>query len=181
LPDQLEGKMLLRSKTALGLGAAAFAALALSSASVFADGGGGNGDGNGNNNGGQNDKGNKGEPSLSSIRVIKSRSHRGTVTVRVTTNDFRFGVVGTANKSGRGHEHFSMDRGHYDYPRYSGANGKLAKRLGTQGRFSPSMNNRVIYRHLKRGRHTVVVHLVRNDQTNYANRSATRRASFRVR
>ena len=31
------------------------------------------------------------------------------------------------------------------------------------------------------GRHTVVVHLVRNDQSNYANRTATRRASFRVR
>jgi hypothetical protein len=175
LPDHLEGKMPLRTRTTLGLGAAALAALALSAGSVFAD------DGGGDDNGGNDDKGNKGEPSLSSLRVTKSTRRRGTVTVRVTTNDFRFGVVGTDNKAGRGHEHFSMDRGHYDYPRYSGVNGSLAKRLGTQGRFSPSMNNRVIYRHLKRGRHTVVVHLVRNDQSNYANRTATRRASFRVR
>ena len=44
------------------------------------------------------------------------------------------------DRAGLGHEHFSMDKGKYDYPKYSGANGTLAVQLGVQGKYPPSVD-----------------------------------------
>jgi hypothetical protein len=73
-----------------------------------------------------------------------------------------------------------MDRGKYDFPKYSGANGKLAVKLGVQGKYSPSVNNKVIYSGLPKGKHRVTVFLVKNDHSNYRNRGARKTITFTV-
>jgi hypothetical protein len=73
-----------------------------------------------------------------------------------------------------------MDGGKYDYPKYSGANGSLAKQLGVQGMYSPSVNNKVVYRHLPKGKHTLTVFLVRNNHANYPNSGAKKTIRFTV-
>src|SRR5688572_21682796 len=45
--------------------------------------------------------------------------------------------VGKKAVDGRGHLHFSLDGGKFDSAKYSGANGKLAEQLGTDGKYSP--------------------------------------------
>ena len=104
------------------------------------------------------------------------------VTVTVKTKGFRIDAdgVGGKPKSGRGHEHFQMDGGKYDYPKYSGANGKLAVQLGVQGKYSPSVTNAVTYKGLPKGRHKVTVFLVKNDHSNYASKRAKKTITFRV-
>jgi hypothetical protein len=104
------------------------------------------------------------------------------VTVTVKTKGFQVDSadVGGKPKSGRGHEHFQMDGGKYDYPKYSGANGKLAVKLGVQGKYSPSVTNTVTYKGLPKGKHKVTVFLVKNDHSNYANKGAKKTITFRV-
>src|SRR5437016_5318519 len=64
-----------------------------------------------------------------------------TVAVKVKVSGFKLAPnqVGKAAKQGEGHLHFTMDGGKYDFPKYSGANGKLAVKLGVQGKYSPSV------------------------------------------
>jgi hypothetical protein len=72
------------------------------------------------------------------ITSLKAKQSGNKVTVTSTTKRFKIDTadVGKSPKAGKGHEHFSMDGGRYDYPKYSGANGKLAKQLGA-GLFFP--------------------------------------------
>jgi hypothetical protein len=121
-----------------------------------------------------------GPPTITSLKATQKGNK---VTVKIATKNFTIDTknVGKTHKAGRGHEHFSMDGGKFDFPKYSGANGKLARQLGVQGKYSPSVNNRVTYSGLPKGRHTVVVHLVRNTHANYANRGATKKLTFTVR
>lgn len=116
-------------------------------------------------------------PQVTSLKANKSG---GKVTVTAKTKDFRIDAkgVGKKPKAGRGHLHFQMDGGRYDYPKYSGANGKIAKQLGVQGKYSPSVNGKVTYKGLPKGRHKVTVFLVRNDHSNYP--GAKRTIRFRV-
>jgi hypothetical protein len=92
----------------------------------------------------------------------------GKVTATVKLKKFTLDPkdVGKAPKPGKGHLHFSMDNGKFDYPRYSGANGKLAKKLGVTGKYSPSVTPSITYKGLPRGKHTLSVQLANNDHSN---------------
>jgi hypothetical protein len=90
-----------------------------------------------------------GGPSVTSLPATQSGSK---VSVKIKTKGFKIDAqgVGTAPKSGAGHEHFAMDNGKYDYEKYAGANGKIASQFGVQGKYSPSVNNKVVYTGLPR-------------------------------
>ena len=110
-------------------------------------------------------------------------SHKGNnVTLAILTKNFKIDAahVGMAPRAGRGHEHFQMDGGKFDYPKYSGANGKIAVQLGVQGKYSPSLNNKVTYTGLPKGKHKVTVFLVRNNHANYPNSGAKKTVTFTV-
>lgn len=92
----------------------------------------------------------------------------GTVTAAVDLAEFMINAdaVGMAPAPNEGHLHFSMDGGTYDFPQYSGANGKLAETLGVQGKYSPSVEPRISYKNLPPGEHTLEVYLANNDHSN---------------
>lgn len=118
-------------------------------------------------------------PSITSLTTKQSGNK---VTVTIKTNSFTIDGknVGKAAKAGRGHEHFAMDKGKFDKAKYSGANGKLAEQLGVDGKYSPSVNNKVTYTGLPKGKHTVTVFLVRNTHANYPNSGAKKTVTFTV-
>lgn len=88
-------------------------------------------------------------------------------TVRVELKNFTIDpkAVGQAPRPGRGHLHFSLDGGHFDYPRYSGPNGIVAKGLGVAGDFSPALAPYITYSNIPAGRHTLKVVLANNNHT----------------
>ena len=120
-----------------------------------------------------------GAPTITSLKASQSGNK---VTVTIKTKNFKIDTkdVGKKPKAGRGHEHFAMDKGKYDFPKYSGANGKLATQLGVQGKYSPSVNNKVTYKGLSKGKHKVTVFLVRNSHANYGNAGAKKSLTFTV-
>jgi len=73
--------------------------------------------------------------------------------------------VGKKAVAGRGHLHFELDEGKYDSAKYSGANGKLAEQLGTDGKYSPSVAPEIVYSNLPTGKHTLKVYLANNDHS----------------
>jgi hypothetical protein len=91
-----------------------------------------------------------------------------TVTAKVRLSSFKLAPnqVGKPAKQGEGHLHFSLDGGKYDLPKYSGANGKLAVKLGVQGKYSPSVTPSITYKGLPAGDHKLEVYLANNDHTN---------------
>ena len=103
-----------------------------------------------------------------------------TVLVKVKVSHFKLAPnqVGRAAKQGEGHLHFSLDGGKYDFPKYSGANGKLAVTLGVQGKYSPSVTPSIAYKGLPPGKHRLEVYLANNDHTNTGVEATT---SFTVR
>jgi hypothetical protein len=118
-------------------------------------------------------------PTVSSVKAKQSGS---AVTVTVKTKNFTIDAkdVGKTPKAGKGHEHFQMDGGKYDFPKYSGANGTLAVKLGVQGKYSPSVTNKVTYKGLPKGKHKVTVFLVKNNHANYSNSGAKKTITFTV-
>jgi hypothetical protein len=120
-----------------------------------------------------------GGPTVSSVKAKQSGS---AVTVTVKTKNFTIDAkdVGKTPKAGKGHEHFQMDGGKYDFPKYSGANGTLAVKLGVQGKYSPSVTNKVTYKGLPKGKHKVTVFLVKNNHANYSNSGAKKTITFTV-
>jgi hypothetical protein len=118
-------------------------------------------------------------PTITSVKATTSGKH---VTITVKTKYFTIDAkdVGKKPIAGKGHEHFAMDHGKYDYPKYSGPNGTLAKKLGVQGKYSPSVTNKVTYTGLPKGKHTVVVYLARNNHAMYPNKAATKSLTFTV-
>jgi hypothetical protein len=98
----------------------------------------------------------------------------------IKTTGFKIDVkdVGKANKPGMGHIHFQMDGGKYDFPKYSGANGKLAVTLKVAGTYSPAVTDTITYKHLPKGTHTLKVFLVHNNHSNYP--GATAKITFKV-
>jgi hypothetical protein len=88
-----------------------------------------------------------------------------TATVDVESFEIDAADVGKMNVPGKGHLHFSLDGGKYDNSKYSGANGKLAEQLGTDGQYSPSTEPSITYRGLPPGQHTLEVDLVNNDHS----------------
>lgn len=121
-----------------------------------------------------------GGPTITSVKTMQKGNK---VTVTVKTRNFTVDAkdVGGKPRAGKGHEHFSMDGGKFDYPKYSGANGKLATQLGVQGKYSPTVNNKVVYTGLPKGKHKVTVFLVKNNHTNYTNAGAKKTITFTVR
>jgi hypothetical protein len=89
-----------------------------------------------------------------------------TFAVKVSNFTICAACVGKANKANTGHLHFAMDGGKLDYPKYSGANGKLAVQLGIQGKYSPAVLPTITYAHLPKGKHTLKVYVVNNDHSN---------------
>jgi hypothetical protein len=88
-----------------------------------------------------------------------------TFTVKVTNFKLDAEAVGKQKKANTGHLHFQMDHGKFDFPKYSGANGKLAVKLGIAGKYSPSVAPSIKYSHLPAGKHTLVVFLANNDHS----------------
>ena len=107
------------------------------------------------------------EASVSFVSPMDGDSVSDPVTAEVDVQGFTINAdaVGKANVEGEGHLHFSMDDGKYDYPKYSGANGKLAEQLGVDGQYSPSTEPTITYDGLPAGEHTLTVDLVNNDHT----------------
>ena len=91
----------------------------------------------------------------------------GPVRVRVNLEGFEIDPenVGKQPQEGKGHLHFTMDGGKFDKPMYSGANGKLAVKLGVDGKYSPAVAPEITYRKLPPGEHTLEVHLANNDHS----------------
>jgi hypothetical protein len=75
------------------------------------------------------------------------------------------GMVGKPPVPGMGHLHFMLAGGKFDYPRYSGANGVLGKKLGVAGAYSPALAPHITYSHLPPGRYTLVCMLANNNHT----------------
>src|SRR5919199_3101067 len=73
--------------------------------------------------------------------------------------------VGKKPQLGKGHLHFSLDGGKFDFPKYSGANGKLAAKLGVTGKYSPSVKPQITYKKIPKGKHTLKVELANNDHS----------------
>jgi hypothetical protein len=98
-----------------------------------------------------------------------------TVTAKVKLSGFKLAPnqVGKPAKQGEGHLHFSLDEGKYDLPKYSGANGRLAVKLGVQGKYSPSVTPSITYKALPPGNHKLEVYLANNDHTNTGVETAT--------
>jgi hypothetical protein len=95
-------------------------------------------------------------------------SHGSTVPAKVKVSNFKLAPnqVGKAAVQGEGHLHFSLDGGKYDFPKYSGANGKLAVTLGVQGKYSPSVTPSITYKGIPVGKHSLEVYLANNDHSN---------------
>jgi hypothetical protein len=91
-----------------------------------------------------------------------------TVTVVVKVTGFKLApkAVGKPAKQGEGHLHFSLDGGKFDQPKYSGANGQLAVKLGVNGKYSPSVTPTITYSGLPKGMHKLEVYLANNDHSN---------------
>jgi hypothetical protein len=92
----------------------------------------------------------------------------GAVKVKVALTNFQIApqAVGQAPRPGQGHLHFRMDDGKFDYPKYSGPNGQIAKKLGVTGHYSPALAPHITYKHLPPGKHELEVYLANNNHTN---------------
>jgi hypothetical protein len=117
---------------------------------------------------------NSNDPSVSFSKPTDGATVAGTFTARVNLDNFTLDAadVGKAPADGKGHLHFSLDNGKYDTPEYSGANGKLAKQLGVDGKYSPAVMPTITYTGIPAGRHTLKVELANNNHSP-AGKSAT--------
>ena len=91
-----------------------------------------------------------------------------TVKVKVKVSGFKLApqAVGKPPVQGEGHLHFAMDGGKFDQPKYSGANGTLAVKLGVNGKYSPSVTPAITYTGIPKGKHSLEVYLANNDHSN---------------
>ena len=89
------------------------------------------------------------------------------VTVKVKLQNFELdpNAVGKSPVPGKGHLHFQMDGGKFDIPENSGENGKLAKQLGVDGKYSPAVKPTITYQRLPPGEHKLEVYLANNNHT----------------
>ena len=108
-----------------------------------------------------------GAPSVKFVTPKAMASTGSTVTFKVKLTNFKIDAkdVGKLKSAGKGHLHFALDGGKFDYPKYSGANGKLAVKLGIAGKYSPSVTPSIRYAHLPAGKHRLVVFLANNDHS----------------
>lgn len=99
----------------------------------------------------------------------------GPVQARVDLTGFQIDPenVGKQPEEGKGHVHFTLDGGKFDKPKYSGANGELAVKLGVDGKYSPAVAPEITYRKLPPGEHTLEVHLANNDHSDTGTQAET--------
>jgi hypothetical protein len=88
-----------------------------------------------------------------------------TAKVKLTNFELDPNAVGKSPVPGKGHLHFQMDGGRFDIPENSGENGKLAKKLGVDGKYSPSVTPTITYVKLPPGEHKLEVYLANNNHT----------------
>jgi plastocyanin len=108
-----------------------------------------------------------GNPSVRFVTPTNGADTGSSVTFKVALTNFTIDPadVGKHNKFHKGHLHFQMDGGKFDYPKFSGPNGDLAKTLGIAGTYSPSIAPVIVYEHLPAGKHTLTVFLANNDHS----------------
>ncbi len=108
------------------------------------------------------------EPAVAFVKPKDGADVSGAVLCRVKLTNFTIDAkaVGQSPVPNRGHLHFSVDDGKFDYPKYSGPNGQLAAKLDVDGKYSPSVTPAIAYRHLPKGKHKVEVYLANNNHTN---------------
>jgi hypothetical protein len=108
-----------------------------------------------------------GSPGVKFVTPKAGATTKSKVTFTVKLSNFKIDAkdVGKMKKAHMGHLHFAMDKGKYDYPKYSGANGKLAVMLGIAGKYSPAVTPSITYANLPKGKHTLVVMLANNDHS----------------
>jgi hypothetical protein len=115
------------------------------------------------------------EPTVTFVSPTEGETTGDTVTAEVELDGFQLDAagVGMANSPNTGHLHFSLDGGEYDTPEYSGANGKLAVKLGVDGQYSPSTEPTITYEGVPKGEHTLEVDLVNNDHSETGTTAST--------
>ena len=101
------------------------------------------------------------------VTITGVEKRDGGFTAQVETENFEVDAdaVGKQAQANTGHLHFSLDGGKFDKPKYSGANGKLAVQLGTDGKYSPAVEPTITYANLPKGEHTLKVFLANNDHS----------------
>jgi hypothetical protein len=116
---------------------------------------------------------------VSFVKPKANAKESSTVVATVKLKNFKLDPadVGKPPKPGKGHLHFSLDGGKFDYPKYSGANGQLAKKLGVTGKYSPSVTPTITYKGVPKGKHLLAVYLANND---HSNAGASANVSFTV-
>jgi hypothetical protein len=116
-----------------------------------------------------------GGPAVTIAQPADGSSVSQPVTLKADLTDFQLNGadVGKPPKTGEGHLHWALDGGKYDFPKYSGANGQLAVKLGVQGKYSPSVTPTITYKNLPAGKHTVEVYLANNDHSNVGPQAET--------
>jgi hypothetical protein len=117
---------------------------------------------------GQTQQANAPKPTVRFVTPRDGAALNGTVNARVALTNFKIApqAVGQAPRPGEGHLHFKMDEGKYDFPKYSGPNGKIAKQLGVTGHYSPALAPKITYKNLPPGKHELEVYLANNNHTN---------------
>lgn len=118
----------------------------------------------------------------------RQRSHAVVVKVKVRNFQLAPHRFGGEPQLGQGHIRFGLNRvpdcvdpvkleraiesplgrgrlvgASFDFPRYSGPNGVLAKRIGSDGSYSPATLPQIYYRDLRPGFYRLVIDLAQND------------------
>jgi hypothetical protein len=108
------------------------------------------------------------KPTIKFVTPKNGSTATGSVKATVALSNFKIApqAVGQAPRPGEGHLHFKMDEGKYDFPKYSGKNGLIAKQLGVTGHYSPALAPEITYRNLPPGKHVLEVYLANNNHTN---------------
>jgi len=107
------------------------------------------------------------KPTVKFLSPKDGASLNGAVTAKVALTNFQIApqAVGKAPRPNQGHLHFKMDDGKYDFPKYSGPNGLIGKKLGVTGHYSPALAPKITYKRLPPGKHTLEVYLANNNHT----------------
>ena len=113
-----------------------------------------------------------GGPTAPAAAVTFTSPGQGTTTgtrftAKVELDNFEIDpeAIGKSAVPGKGHLHFGLDGGKFDIPENSGENGKLAKQLGVDGKYSPAAAPTITYAKIPPGRHTLEVYLANNNHT----------------
>jgi len=102
-------------------------------------------------------------PSRCACGIVTPQTSTVEIIVQVKNLKLSKAHFGKAPVPGEGHLLFSLDRGKFDHPKYSGDNGRLGASIGVEGKYSPAVTPKIVYRNVPEGSHTVVVYVVANN------------------